>query len=155
MIEKTNHLKQLYQTIEEHFQNSRLGSVTDCVTSLFNLGDWKGIEILERVKRIQEAKWIDTGYVDFLIKQNSRFRIIGTQYPDGSNLRDILLHMENICPYDLLNVIQEADYSHPLNAFEYVLKRARDNLTDERKHFLQAYGRELGISDTGIGFFLG
>ncbi len=157
MVEKKPLLEVLEELHKQVETQTRLGTyVTASHTAnlLLEHGDWHGFRVLQDIKKSQEGK-VASFYADFYMKKNRRFEIIQSLYTDKRGLIDILSLSRKFGDCTELNTaMEQADYSHYLIAFEFVLGAARKlGLTERRKEFLRAYADRLGLYSTSVGFY--
>ncbi len=153
-----------FQKACQYLEGGRTGSAVDLYKSLYERGDYRGIEGLRRIEGTK-PEW--EGYVSFVIKcfeekcfeeRRRPISVTMAMYQTGFSFSGLIYSMEKqfgsvrICR-GVLDAMRTADWGHPYNAFEELVAAAGTEKGGKKAELLKAVGVEMGMDENAIGFF--
>lgn len=157
-----------FQEACQYFEGGRIGSAVDLYKSLYERGDYRGIEGLLKIRQMNPT-WAD--YSSFIITEFEKpdrptgitHRPIGMTmaiYPAGFSVSGLIDKMESEFGTSkncrgVLDAMRTADWGHPYNAFEELVKAAgKSGKRDKRSALLKAIGQIMGMEENALKFFM-
>lgn len=153
-----------FQKAKSYLGEGHIGSAVDLYKSLYERGDYRGIEGLCKIRDGFPDANPMRAYVNQVLssyeEKHKPVNILMVLYPNDFSFAGLISSAEEQFGHGrrcrkTLDAMRTADWSHPHVVFEQLAKAAGNPKRGKRKALLESIGREIGLDDNAICFFMG